>query len=138
MRQLIARKGLQDRTQILSPVAREKLPSYLACMDVLVLPSRTTDGWMEQLGRVMVEAMAVGVPVIGSESGAIPEVLDDAGMLYAEDEPGALGRCLEKIMLDENLRREMIRRGKARVKERYNWQRFADETFELYQRVLSQ
>lgn len=138
MRQLIARKGLQDRTQILSPVAREKLPSYLACMDVLVLPSRTTDGWMEQLGRVMLEAMAVGVPVIGSESGAIPEALDDAGMLYAEDEPGALGRCLEKIMLDENLRREMIRRGKARVKERYNWQRFADETFELYQRVLSQ
>ena len=136
MRTLIERKGITNRTMILSPVAREKLPSYLTTLDVLVLPSRTTPGWMEQLGRVLLEAMAVGVPVIGSDSGAIPEVIGDAGIIYPEDEPHTLARSLENLRNDPSLRQEMIRRGKQRIASRYNWARFADETYRLYQEVL--
>jgi len=136
MRTLISRKGISDRVQMLSPIPRESVPGYLASMDVLVLPSRTTDGWMEQLGRVMLEAMAVGVPVIGSESGAIPEVLDDAGMIYPEDSPGSLAQCIERLRQDPELRREMIDRGRRRVQERFNWRLFARESVRLYRQVL--
>lgn len=137
MRELIERKKLSERTQILSPIAHEKLPPYLACMDVLVLPSRTTKDWMEQMGRVMIEAMAMGVPVIGAESGAIPEVLDDAGLLYPEQESRSLVKCIENVRQNADVRREMIRRGKLRIQERYNWKRFADETYQLYCRVMT-
>ena len=137
MRRLAARKGFADRLQILSPLPREKVPPYLASMDALVLPSRTTPGWMEQLGRVMLEAMAVVVPVIGAESGAIPEVMGDAGMLYPEDRPGALAQCLEKVRDSGELRREMIQRGKTRIEEHYTWRRFAERCHDLYQRVVS-
>ncbi len=137
MRAMIARKGLGERVRILSPLPRPKVPSYLASMDALVLPSRTTEGWMEQLGRVMIEAMAVGVPVIGSESGAIPEVLGEAGLLYPEDTSMALAKCVESLRDDPALREELVRRGKERIEERYNWRRFAEDTYRLYQQVLS-
>jgi len=137
MRALIARKELEGRVRILSPLPREKVPSYLASMDALVLPSRTTEGWMEQLGRVMIEAMAVGVPVIGADSGSIPEVLGDAGLLYAEDTSPALAKSIESLRDDGELRAELIRRGKKRIEERYNWRHFAEDTYRLYQQVLS-
>jgi len=137
MRAMIAKKGLEKRVRILSPLPRDKVPSYLASLDALVLPSRTTEGWMEQLGRVMLEAMAVGVPVIGSESGAIPEVLGEAGLLYPEDTAYALAKCVESLRDDPALRAELIRRGKQRIAERYNWRRFADDTYQLYQNILS-
>jgi len=137
MREMIARKGLSERTEILAPIQRHAMPSYLASMDVLVLPSRTEKSWMEQLGRVLLEAMAVGVPVIGSESGAIPEVLGDAGLLYPEDFPRALAKHLEKVREDPDLRSEMIKRGKQRLEDRYNWRRFAEDTHRLYQEALT-
>jgi glycosyltransferase involved in cell wall biosynthesis len=137
MRTLIERKGIGERTTILSPVPREKVPSFLASIDALALPSRTTPQWMHQLGRVMLEAMAMGVPVIGADSGAIPEVLGDAGMLYPEDTPSSLTRCIEKLRESPELRNEMIRRGKVRIEECYNWDRFARLTYELYQRVMA-
>jgi len=137
MRAMISKKALTERVRILSPLPREKVPSYLASMDALVLPSRTTEGWMEQLGRVMLEAMAVGVPVIGADSGAIPEVLEDAGLLYSEDTPQALAKCIESLRDDPQLCEELVRRGKKRIEDRYNWRCFANDTFQLYQKVLT-
>ena len=57
----------------------DEVPAYLGAMDVLVAPSQTTWHWKEQFGRMLIEAFACGVPVIGSDSGEIPYVIGDAG-----------------------------------------------------------
>jgi glycosyltransferase involved in cell wall biosynthesis len=69
---LLAERGLTGRASIHSAVPSAEVPARLAGLDALVLPSRTTPAWKEQYGRVLVEAMAAGVPVLGSSSGAIP------------------------------------------------------------------
>ena len=76
-------RGWADRVRIL--LARhDEVPSYLGAMDMLVAPSQTTRHWKEQLGRMLIEAFACGVPVIGSDSGEIPYVISDAGRVVGE------------------------------------------------------
>jgi glycosyltransferase involved in cell wall biosynthesis len=60
-------------------VAHDEVPAYLNAMDLLCAPSLTTPSWREQLGRMVVEALACGVPVISSDSGELPFVVADAG-----------------------------------------------------------
>src|SRR3989344_2226983 len=67
--------GIQERVYFYSSVNNRELVDYYNCLDVFVLASKTTADWKEQYGRVLVEAMACHIPVVGSSSGAIPEVL---------------------------------------------------------------
>lgn len=76
--------SLQDRVEIIPPRSRDELAKLYVSFDVLVLPSRTDYFWKEQYGRVLVEAMACGTPVVGSQSGAIPVVIGDASHCFAE------------------------------------------------------
>ena len=76
--------SLQDRVEFIPPKSRDELAKLYASFDVLVLPSRTDYFWKEQYGRVLVEAMACGTPVVGSQSGAIPVVIGDAPHCFAE------------------------------------------------------
>lgn len=71
-------------------------------IDLLVLPSRTTPFWKEQFGRVIVEAVASGKPVVGSSSGAIPEVLGKIGLqtVFQEGSPQDLARAIEGLAQD--------------------------------------
>ncbi|MBD5655946.1 MAG: glycosyltransferase family 4 protein [Candidatus Eremiobacteraeota bacterium] len=73
----------------------------LAAADALVLPSRTATNWAEQFGRVLIEAMASGVPVVASDSGAIPEVVGDAGIIVPEGSALALGVALRRVLEPE-------------------------------------
>lgn len=68
-------------------------------IDLLVLPSRTTPFWKEQFGRVIVEAIASGKPVVGSNSGAIPEVLGKIGLetVFRESDPADLAQKIELL-----------------------------------------
>jgi len=75
---------LAGRVHLLDAQPAGELPRYLNCMDVLAVPSLTTVRWKEQYGRVMAEAMACGVPVVASDSGAIPEVIGPAGLIVPE------------------------------------------------------
>jgi len=91
---------------------------------VLVLPSLTTATWKEQLGRVLIEAMACGTPVIGSSSGAIPEVIDDSGLVFQERNIDALKRAIFSIKQDGALRPKLVEKGKRLVQEKYTWDAF--------------
>lgn len=132
LRQLIVALCMEDCTRIVPPVAETKIPGYLRQMDVLVLPSETTSGWKEQLGRVLIEAMAAGVPVIGSNSGAIPEVIGDAGLVFREADVEDLSAKLKQVRADHGLRGELAAQGRARARERFTWDRFARDLREFY------
>lgn len=84
LRQAAVALGVDARLRILPPMPAGTLAKQIAAMDVLALPSRTERFWKEQYGRVLVEAMAAGVPIVGSDSGAIPYVIGDPQRVFAE------------------------------------------------------
>ena len=112
----------------------EKVPEYVNCMDAMILPSRTTRDWVEFFGRVLIEGMACEVPVIGSNSGEIPHVIGDAGLVFPEDDADALAERIGQIACDSSLSAQLIQRGLERVKE-FTWETIAEGTYEAYQAV---
>jgi len=82
------------------------------------------------------EAMACGIPVIGTTCGAIPEVLNNAGLLVPEGDADALARALERMLSDRDLRQRCARLGRARIEQHYSWELVARKTYELFQSVL--
>jgi glycosyltransferase involved in cell wall biosynthesis len=127
--------GLRDRAVFTGSVNFDSVPDYFRKMDMLVLPTQTTKRIREQFGRVLVEAMASGVPVIGSTCGAIPEVIGDAGLVFAEGDSDALAESLRRMLFDNDLRSALAVAGHAQV-EQYSWDRIAEKTFELFCQVL--
>ena len=86
----IAELSLGRRARILPPQSSEMLARSYRAMDLLVLPSISTDTWKEQYGRVLVEARACGTQVAGSNSGAIPLVVGDPEMIFPEGDVSAI------------------------------------------------
>jgi phosphatidylinositol alpha-1,6-mannosyltransferase len=107
--------GHGDRVRIVTGVGHAEVPRCLNAMDLLCAPSRTTPRWMEQLGRMLTEAMACGVPVIGSGSGEIPHVIGDAGVIAPEGDVPAWSRALDALLADPVHRAELAARGNDRV-----------------------
>lgn len=90
-------------------------------MDVLVLPSRTTVTWAEQFGRVLIEALWCGVPLVGSDSGAIPWVIatTGGGDIFPEGDVGRLARQLGSYRADPALRLRKARSGRRGVEQHF-------------------
>ncbi len=127
--------ALWHRAEFTGAINFAQVPGYFHQMDVMVIPTQTTKRIREQFGRVIVEAMASGVPVIGSTCGAIPEVIGDAGLVFPEGDADALAGALKRMLTDEELRRGLAVAGLARVKQ-YSWERVAEKTYDLYQQVM--
>ncbi|MDQ3700775.1 MAG: glycosyltransferase, partial [Chloroflexota bacterium] len=89
LRALAASLGLGDRFIIHSALPSEQVPDFLSRLDALALPSLTFPNWKEQFGRVLMEAMACEVPVVGSDSGEIAHVIGEAGLLFPEGDVAA-------------------------------------------------
>ncbi len=122
--------GLANDIRHVPSVSQGEVPGYMHALDLLVLPSRRHRMWAEQFGRVLVEAMAAGKIVIGSSSGAIPEVIGDAGFIFPENDAPALARTIQRaISISAAERAELLTRAKARA-EYFSWRRFARDAFE--------
>lgn len=124
----IAQQGLGDRVALIAPVTPAQLRHEYSQLSALVLPSRTTPTWKEQFGRVLTEAMACGVPIIGSDSGAIPEVIGDAGLIFPEGDARALAAHLLALATEDTLASALRERGSARVTQHYTQDRIAART----------
>jgi glycosyltransferase involved in cell wall biosynthesis len=133
---LAAELGMADRLTIAPAVPSTDVPRWLNALDCLVLPSLTRPNWKEQFGRVLVEAMACRISVVGSDSGEIPNVIGDAGLIAAEGDAAALQQQLARLMSDAGLRCDLGERARARVLAHYTQASVARSTCTFYENML--
>lgn len=124
--------GLTGRVAWTPLVPSAQMPGVLAGFDCLVLPSRTQPNWKEQFGRVLIEAMACRVPVVGSTSGELPNVIGEAGCLFPEGDAAALAEQLRRLWQQPGQRAVLAAKGRERVVARYTQRRVAEATIALY------
>ena len=128
--------GKSEQVCFLPGRPQNELPEIMNAIDVLALPSRTTPRWKEQFGRVIIEANACCTPVIGSDSGAIPDVVGEAGLIFPERDPKALAHALTQLQFNPELCRTMGLRGRQQAEEFYTWEKVACRMHEIYSAVL--
>jgi glycosyltransferase involved in cell wall biosynthesis len=124
-----------DRVRICTNVGHDGVPAHLAAMDVLAAPSQTTPHWREQFGRMLIEAMACGVPVAGSDSGEIPHVLAGVGEVVPEADIGAWARTLGGLLDNPRRRADLAARGLA-AREHYSWDEVARQHLGFFEQLL--
>ena len=118
-------------------VRHEAVPAEMAAFDVLVLPSRTTPDWKEQFGHVSIEAMAMGIPAIGSSSGEIPNVIGRSDLVFQEEDVDGLATILARAISNPEWRQEVSQYGLQRVRQHYTHARIADRLINLWHEVLN-
>jgi glycosyltransferase involved in cell wall biosynthesis len=117
--------GLADRVQFIGH--RKDIPAVMASCDLVLVPSLT-----ESFGLVAAEAMAVGKPVIVSDRGGLPEVVDrgTAGLIYSAEDPRQLADKVRCVLEDNRLARSLVESGRLRVERVFNYVRWAREVAE--------
>ncbi len=112
-----------------------KIPEYLSLADVFIRPSRS-----EGLGTAFLEAMVLGVPVVGTPVGGITDFLEDreTGLLCAVGDPNDIALKLQEILINEGLRNKVSSRGQELVKKDYTWEVVAEKFREFYQKLIEQ
>ncbi len=137
LRALARSLGILDRVTFEGQVPSPDVPARLARLHALVLPSRTRHNWMEQFGRALIEGMVSGVPVVGSDSGEIPNVIGDAGRVFPEGDVDALHRHLQAMIDDRSLWADLARRGRERVLACFTQAQIAAQTVEVYRAAFT-
>jgi glycosyltransferase involved in cell wall biosynthesis len=137
--------GISDRILWVESVPHDDVPRYINLMSTLVLPSETTYkfktmtavGWKEQFGHVIIEAMAAQVPVIGSDSGEIPHVIQDTGLVFPEGQADELADRLRQLLTQPDLARDLGQQGYARAMAQYTNQALARQTLDFYRELVA-
>ena len=132
----VAALGLRERVSFMGQLPSLQMPVFFRQLDILLVPSLSRPNWKEQFGRVLIEAMACGAVPIGSDSGAIPDVIGQAGMIVPEEDATALGHALRRLLLDDELRQDLALRGRERILANYTQAQIARQTVEVYQEMM--
>lgn len=124
----VRRSPARDRIAVTGFVPHEAVPAVLASLDVFVLPSL-----YEEMGSVLVEALASGLPVVATRTGGIPDVINDGvtGLLVPPQDPAALASAIDQLLADDQKR---LRMGEAARQHaaRYSWPSLAERVAALY------
>ncbi|MFQ5896201.1 MAG: glycosyltransferase family 4 protein [Nitrospinota bacterium] len=115
---------------------REDIPQVMAGLDLLVVASTRTEG----IPQAALQALAMGVPVVGTEVGGVPEAIapSGGGLVVPAGDAAALARAMELLLSDPGRRRAMGERGRAYVREHFGLERMVEETERLYREVLAE
>jgi L-malate glycosyltransferase len=140
---LAAELGFADRLTQVESVPHADVYRYINLMSCLTLPSETTydfktltaAGWKEQFGHVLIEAMACRVPVIGSDSGEIPNVIGEAGLIFPEGDVAQLTDRLNQLLTNPDYAQEIGQKGYQRAMEKYTNCTLAKDLLEFYRSI---
>ncbi|MGB3514957.1 MAG: glycosyltransferase [Elainellaceae cyanobacterium] len=135
-RQMAHAYNLDDVVIWTGGLRHDEVPQSMAKMDVLVLSSRTVPTWKEQFGHVLIEAMALGLPVVGSTCGEIPNVVGEPELVFAEGDAAALANILARLITDRPWRQAMAAHSLELVDKHYSHQRIAERLIELWQSIV--
>jgi glycosyltransferase involved in cell wall biosynthesis len=126
LQQIAHQLGISEHVHWLGFVTDDDIPTLYSAAEAFVFPSLG-----EGFGLPIVEAMACGTPVVTSNVSCIPEIAGDATLLVDPTDAQALASAMEKIVLDDAVRRQLVRKGLVRA-ALFSWQRTAEETEQLY------
>ena len=131
----ISLNSLQDRVHLVGWQPREAIASWMAAADLLVVPSHR-----EAQGLVIVEAMAVGTPVVAARVGGIPDLVVDAetGVLVEPMDAVRLGRAIDEFLTDVSTRHEFVSSAHALYEARYSARSVGAQTYSLYNLLLEE
>ena len=124
-----------ERVRLCTAVGHDQVPPYLCAMDILTAPSQTTSWWREQFGRMLIEGMASGVPLVGSDSGEIPNVLHGVGEILPERDVAAWARILGDLLENPTRRADLAARGLAAC-GKYSWDEIARQHLEFFDELV--
>jgi glycosyltransferase involved in cell wall biosynthesis len=124
--------GIEDRVELTGRLSHEELLQRYNSAEVFVSPSL-----YEGFGLPAAEAMACGAAVVATTAGAFPDVIEDgvSGLLVPPEDAHALADAISRLLADSSLRRELGRRARQRIVERFSWRETAVQTLALYQNV---
>jgi glycosyltransferase involved in cell wall biosynthesis len=133
LRRWASRHG--GRVAIATTVGHDEVPRWLNAMDVLAAPSLSTPVWREQFGRMLIEAFACGVPVVASDSGEIPYVVGDRGLVVPEGDLGAWTSAIARVLGDGALRCDLSARGRRAAAAEFAWPHVARRHSEFFREL---
>ena len=125
LKTMVEEQGLTKIVHWTGGVPHADVPKEMGKFDVLVLPSKTVDSWKEQFGHVLIEAMCMGIPVVGSACGEIPNVIGRPDLVFAEGDAPGLATILKRILTDAGWYEELKQYSLERVEKHYKHERIA-------------
>jgi len=129
-------KRYPQQVRICTNVQHSEVFQYLNAMDMLVAPSQTVSNWREQFGRMLIEAFACGVPVIGSDSGEIPYVIQNAGVVIGEKDESGWVTAISDLLNNPSQRQELAIKGLERSHSFYTWPIVAQQHLQFFTELL--
>jgi glycosyltransferase involved in cell wall biosynthesis len=127
---LIKEQNIQESIVEIGQISGTKLPLAYRAASVVVLPS-----FYEGFGFSVLEAMASGIPAIGSRAGSIPEVMGDGGLLFDPNSAEDLTAAMEKVLYDNEFRTKLVQKG-YRNAARFSWEKCSEQTLQIYRDIL--
>jgi len=139
LRQQVAHLGLNESVQFVGLIASPDLSRYYHEATVFVLPSIQTEGQTEGLGVVLLEAMACGTPVIGSNVGGIPDIIQDGwnGYLVQERSPDQLAERIVALLDDQAVHTQFMKNGLQTAYEKFSWKQVSLKFIRTYDRLVN-
>ena len=136
LEELAERLGIAGRVTWLGALPRQRVDEVWQRLDVVVAPSRTTPRWVEAVPRAPLEAMAHGIPVLASDSGALPATVGAGGIILPEEDVAGLATALQRLHDEPAERIRLGTLGRQRVMEEYTDAAVAARTLRFWRDVL--
>ena len=121
---------IQDQVHFLGSITDVEIAAFYSLAVCFVYPSR-----YEGFGLQLVEAMAMGCPVLASNRASLPEVLGSGGEVFSIGTPKVLVDLLRRVSMDQNFRVDLKRRALQRYRD-FSWEKAVQETVNVYQKVI--
>lgn len=134
--QFVQSNNMSDVVQMISMIPSLTVPEFLNACDCTVLPSHTKPNWKEQFGRVIIESMACEVPVIGSDSGEIPNVIGSGQLIFKEGNVSDLTTAIENLISNKQLLKSLGTSSRERVLDNFTYEHIVSATVNCYREIL--